>query len=250
MVNLCANNYLGLANHPEIIRAAKEALDKFGFGMASVRFICGTQTLHRGLEQKSRVTWARRTPSFSPPALTPTVVFSKRSWVPTTPSFPMRLITLPSLMEFRLSKAKRYRFANRNIDELETCLKQAEKDGTRFKIIATDGVFSMDGHIANLPAICELAERYDALVLVDDSHATGHLGTNGRGTLVLDRPIRGRSVSSRLRDLNRSTTNSPNTCRVANIALNDAMILPCEARLDGIFGKDNYSRSAIQFIAG
>lgn len=185
MVNLCANNYLGLANHPEIIRAAKEALDKFGFGMASVRFICGTQTLHRELEQRIARYLGKED------AILFAACFDANGGIFEALLGPDDAIISDALNHasiidgVRLSKAKRYRFANRNLDELETCLKQAEKDGARFKIIATDGVFSMDGHIANLPAICELAERYDALVLVDDSHATGHLGTNGRGTPAL-----------------------------------------------------------------
>lgn len=185
MVNLCANNYLGLANHPEITRAAKEALDRFGFGMASVRFICGTQTLHRELEQRiARYLGKEDAILFAACFDANGGVFE--ALLGADDAIISDALNHASIIDgIRLSKAKRYRFANRDMDGLESCLKQAEKDGARFKVIATDGVFSMDGYIANLPAICELAERYGAVVLVDDSHATGHLGTKGRGTPAL-----------------------------------------------------------------
>lgn len=185
VINLCANNYLGLADHPEVIAAAKKGLETFGFGMASVRFICGTQTLHRDLEQ----TIARYLGKddvilfaacfdangglFEPLLEAEDAIISDS-------------LNHASIIDgVRLCKAKRYRFSNGDMNELEDRLKEADRDGARFKMIATDGVFSMDGYIANLPAICDLAERYGATVMVDDCHATGHLGEAGRGTPTL-----------------------------------------------------------------
>ncbi len=185
MVNLCANNYLGLANHPEIVAAAAQAMDAFGFGMASVRFICGAQTLHRELElaiakhlgKDDAVVFAACFDAnggvFEPLMGEEDAIISDA-------------LNHASIIDgVRLSKAKRYRFANSDMNELEDRLKQAEADGARFKLIATDGVFSMDGHVAKLKEICALADRYGALVLVDDCHATGHLGDKGRGTPTL-----------------------------------------------------------------
>ncbi|MBM7323342.1 glycine C-acetyltransferase [Agrobacterium sp. S2] len=185
VVNLCSNNYLGLADNPEIIAAAKQGLDEFGFGMASVRFICGTQTLHRELEQTiarylnkdDAVLFAACFDAngglFEPLLEAEDAIISDS-------------LNHASIIDgVRLCKAKRYRFANGDIGELEDRLKEAERDGARFKVIATDGVFSMDGYVANLPAICDLAERYGALVMVDDCHATGHLGEAGRGSPAL-----------------------------------------------------------------
>src|SRR5271170_1908943 len=162
MVNLCANNYLGLADHPEVTAAARAALDRYGFGMASVRFICGTQTLHRELELAIAKHLGKADAIISDSLNHASIIDG-----------------------VRLSKAKRYRFANSDMDELETRLKEADAAGARFKLIATDGVFSMDGYVAKLPEICDLAERHGALVLVDDCHATGHLGEQGRGTPAL-----------------------------------------------------------------
>jgi glycine C-acetyltransferase len=185
VINLCANNYLGLADHPDIIAAAKAGLDAFGFGMASVRFICGTQTLHRELEQRiARYLGMDDAILFA-------ACFDANGGVFEPLLGPEDAIISDALNHasiidgVRLSKAKRYRFANGDIDELEDRLKQADRDGARFKLIATDGVFSMDGYVANLPAICDLAERHGALVMVDDCHATGHLGEKGRGTPAL-----------------------------------------------------------------
>lgn len=182
VVNLCANNYLGLANNPEIIAAAKRGLDEFGFGMASVRFICGTQTLHRELEhaiarylgKDDAILFAACFDAnggvFEPLLEAEDAIISDS-------------LNHASIIDgVRLCKAKRYRFANGDMSELEDRLKDAERDGARFKLIATDGVFSMDGYVANLAAICDLAERYGALVMVDDCHATGHIGEAGRGT--------------------------------------------------------------------
>jgi glycine C-acetyltransferase len=184
-VNLCANNYLGLANHPRLIAAAKAAMDEYGYGMASVRFICGTQDLHRALE--------RRIASYldKDDAILFAACFDANGALFETLLAAEDAVISDSLNHasiidgVRLSKAKRYRFANSDMDELETQLKQAEADGARFKLIVTDGVFSMDGYVANLPAICALAERYGAMVAVDDCHATGHLGRKGRGTPAL-----------------------------------------------------------------
>jgi glycine C-acetyltransferase len=185
VVNLCANNYLGLADHPEIILAAKAGLDAFGFGMASVRFICGTQTLHRELEQRIARYLGKDD------AILFAACFDANGGIFEPLLGPEDAIISDALNHasiidgVRLSKAKRYRFANSDINELEDRLNEADKDGARFKLIATDGVFSMDGHVANLPAICDLAERHGALVMVDDCHATGHLGDKGRGTPAL-----------------------------------------------------------------
>src|SRR5271166_2819703 len=184
-VNLCANNYLGLADHPEVIAAAKSAMDEFGFGMASVRFICGAQTLHRELEQAIARHLGKED------AIVFAACFDANGGV-----FEPLLDEADAIISdglnhasiidgVRLSRARRYRFANSDMNELEDRLKQADADGARFKLIATDGVFSMDGYVAKLADICGLADRYGALVLVDDCHATGHLGEKGRGTPAL-----------------------------------------------------------------
>jgi glycine C-acetyltransferase len=185
VINLCANNYLGLADHPDIIAAAKAGLDAFGFGMASVRFICGAQTLHRELERRiARYLGMDDAILFA-------ACFDANGGVFEPLLGPEDAIISDALNHasiidgVRLSKAKRYHFANGDIDELEDRLKEADRDGARFKLVATDGVFSMDGYVANLPAICDLAERHGALVMVDDCHATGHLGEKGRGTPAL-----------------------------------------------------------------
>jgi len=185
VVNLCANNYLGLADHPEIIAAAKRGLDEFGFGMASVRFICGTQTLHRELEHTVANYLGKDD------AILFAACFDANGGVfepllDAEDAIISDSLNHASIIDgVRLCKAKRYRFANGDMNELEDRLKEADHNGARFKLIATDGVFSMDGYVANLPAICELAERYNALVMVDDCHATGHLGQAGRGTPAL-----------------------------------------------------------------
>ena len=190
VVNLCANNYLGLANHPDIVAAAKVALDEFGFGMASVRFICGAQTLHHQLEQRIAGYLGKDD------AILFAACFDANGGV-----FEALLgqedavisdaLNHASLIDgIRLSKAGRYRFESGDMNALEDCLKQADRAGARFKMIATDGIFSMDGHLADLKSICELADRYNALVLVDDCHATGHIGSKGRGTPYLSDPAR------------------------------------------------------------
>lgn len=185
VINLCANNYLGLAAHREIIAAAKSGLDAFGFGMASVRFICGTQTLHRELELAVARYLGKED------AILFAACFDANGGVFEPLMGPEDAIISDGLNHasiidgVRLSKARRYRFGNGDLDELEDRLREAEKDGARFKMIATDGVFSMDGYVAQLPGICDLAERYGAVVMVDDCHATGHLGEKGRGTPAL-----------------------------------------------------------------
>lgn len=184
-INLCANNYLGLADHPEIIAAAHDALDRYGFGMASVRFICGQQTLHRELEARIARYLGKDD------AILFAACFDANGGVFEPLMGEEDAIISDSLNHasiidgIRLTKARRYRFSNGDMNELEDQLKKATSEGARFKLIATDGVFSMDGYIANLPVIVELAEKYDAIVMVDECHATGHLGPQGRGTPAL-----------------------------------------------------------------
>jgi len=180
VLNLCANNYLGLANHPEVIAAAHEALDRWGYGMASVRFICGTQQIHKDLERKiSEFLGTEDTLLYSScfdanGGLFETLLGEEDAVISDE-------LNHASIIDgVRLCKAKRFRYKNNDMADLEEQLKQAA--GARFRLIATDGVFSMDGIIANLPGICDLADRYDALVMVDDSHAVGFMGRQGRGT--------------------------------------------------------------------
>jgi glycine C-acetyltransferase len=180
VINLCANNYLGLANHPSVREAAHRALDRYGYGMASVRFICGTQTPHKQLEE--------RLAGFL--GMQDVILYSScfdangglfETLLDERDAVISDMLNHASIIDgIRLCKAQRYRYANNDLEELESCLRQAS--GARTRLIATDGVFSMDGVIANLAGICNLAERYDALVMVDDSHATGFMGANGRGT--------------------------------------------------------------------
>ena len=180
VINLCANNYLGLADDPRLIQAAKEALDSHGFGMASVRFICGTQDLHRQLE--SRLADFLKTED----AILFSSCFDANAGVFEALLGPEDSIISDALNHasiidgVRLCKAQRYRYANNDMEELEARLKESQDD--RLRLIVTDGVFSMDGIIADLPAICALAERYDATVMVDDSHAVGFMGPRGAGT--------------------------------------------------------------------
>lgn len=182
VINFCANNYLGLANNPELIKSAQQGLDQFGFGMASVRFICGTQQIHKQLESKiSEFLGMEDTILYSScfdanAGLFETLLTKEDAIISDS-------LNHASIIDgVRLCKAKRFRYANNDMAELEACLKQADADGARFKMIATDGVFSMDGIIANLQAVCDLADKYDALVMVDDSHAVGFVGENGRGS--------------------------------------------------------------------
>lgn len=183
VINFCANNYLGLASHPEVIQAAKDALDTHGFGMASVRFICGTQDIHKTLEQKianfygteDTILYAAAFDAnggvFEPLLTDEDAIISDS-------------LNHASIIDgVRLCKAKRYRYANNDMADLEKQLQQSQEDGARFKIIVTDGVFSMDGLLAPLDKICDLAEAYDALVMIDECHAAGFIGATGRGTL-------------------------------------------------------------------
>jgi glycine C-acetyltransferase len=180
LLNLCANNYLGLANHPEIVAAAHEALDRWGYGMASVRFICGTQALHRELEQ--------RLSEFL--GTDDTILYSScfdangglfEALLGEDDAVISDQLNHASIIDgIRLCKARRLRYANGDMDELEARLEEASD--ARYRLIATDGVFSMDGYLAQLDRICDLAERHDALVMVDDSHAVGVVGPGGRGT--------------------------------------------------------------------
>lgn len=180
VLNMCANNYLGLANNKEIIDAAKKAYDDYGFGLSSVRFICGTQTIHKELE--------KRIAKFvgTEDAILYSSCFDANGGLFETLLGPEDAIISDELNHasiidgVRLCKAKRFRYLNNNMDDLRAKLEEA-KD-CRIKMIATDGVFSMDGYIANLKAICDLADEYDALVMVDDSHASGFMGEHGRGT--------------------------------------------------------------------
>ncbi|HWQ92408.1 MAG TPA: glycine C-acetyltransferase [Clostridia bacterium] len=180
VLNLCANNYLGLAQDPEVARAAAAALEQWGYGLASVRFICGTQGVHKQLEQAlTRFLGTEDTLLYSS-------CFDANGGLFETLLGPEDAVISDELNHasiidgIRLCKAQRYRYANSDMAGLEARLKEAA--GARFRLIATDGVFSMDGYIANLPAICDLADRYDALVMVDDSHAVGFMGRHGRGT--------------------------------------------------------------------
>jgi glycine C-acetyltransferase len=180
VINFCANNYLGLADDPEIIAAAKKALDERGFGMASVRFICGTQDLHKELEGViSKFNGTDDTILYSScfdanAGLFETVLGEEDAIISDE-------LNHASIIDgVRLCKAERYRYRNSDMADLEECLKKAQ--GARRRMVATDGVFSMDGYLAKLPEICDLAERYDAMVMVDDSHATGYIGRTGRGT--------------------------------------------------------------------
>ena len=183
VLNFCANNYLGLSSHPEVIQAAKDAMDTHGFGMSSVRFICGTQDIHKELEQKiadfyqteDTILYAAAFDAnggvFEPLLGTEDAIISDA-------------LNHASIIDgVRLCKAARYRYENSNMEDLENQLIAANKNGARFKIIVTDGVFSMDGIVAPLDKICDLADKYDALVMIDECHAAGFIGKTGRGTL-------------------------------------------------------------------
>ena len=191
VLNFCANNYLGLSSHPEVIQAAKDAMDSHGFGMSSVRFICGTQDIHKELEQKvadfygteDTILYAACFDAnggiFEPLLSAEDAIISDS-------------LNHASIIDgVRLCKAARYRYANGNMEDLEKQLIAANEKGTRFKLIVTDGVFSMDGLVAPLDKICDLADKYDAMVMVDECHATGFIGKTGIGTMeekgVLDR---------------------------------------------------------------
>ena len=182
VLNLCANNYLGLADHPEVIQAAKDAMDHWGYGLASVRFICGTQQIHKDLEAKLAGFLGTQD----------TILYSScfdangglfESLLTAEDAVISDALNHASIIDgVRLCKAKRYRYHNNDMADLEAQLKQADAEGARYKLITTDGVFSMDGTIAQLDKVCDLADKYGALVHFDDCHATGFLGKTGRGT--------------------------------------------------------------------
>lgn len=182
VLNFCANNYLGLANHPDLIEAAKQGLDSHGFGMASVRFICGTQDIHKQLEAKISDFLGTQDTILYPSCFDANGGLFETLLGPEDAIISDALNHASIIDGVRLCKAKRYRYANNNMQELESQLKQAVADDARFKLIATDGVFSMDGVIADLHSICDLADKYDAMVMVDDCHATGFVGEQGRGS--------------------------------------------------------------------
>ena len=185
VLNFCANNYLGLSSHPVVLEAAKKAIDSHGFGMSSVRFICGTQDIHKELEKKiseflhteDTILYAAAFDAnggvFEPLLGEQDAIISDE-------------LNHASIIDgVRLCKAQRYRYKNNNMDDLETQLKAAVEAGTRYRLIVTDGVFSMDGYVAQLDKICDLADKYDAMVMVDECHATGFIGKTGRGTIEL-----------------------------------------------------------------
>lgn len=182
VVNFCANNYLGLANHPDLIAAAKHGLESHGFGVASVRFICGTQDIHKQLETKISAFLGTEDTILYPSCFDANGGLFETILEPEDAIISDALNHASIIDGVRLSKAKRYRYANNDMQALEKQLQKAEADGARYKLIATDGVFSMDGIIANLKGICDLAEKYNAMVMVDDCHATGFVGENGRGS--------------------------------------------------------------------
>jgi len=182
VINLCANNYLGLADHPELIATAKQAMDDKGFGMASVRFICGTQDIHRELEQKLASFLGHDDSILFAACFDANGGLFEPLLGPEDAVISDALNHASIIDGIRLCKAKRYRYANSDMADLEAKLKQAREDGARFIMIATDGVFSMDGYLANLPEIVALAEKYEALVMVDDCHSTGFMGPKGEGT--------------------------------------------------------------------
>jgi len=182
VVNMCANNYLGLSNNQDLINAAKESYDKWGFGLSSVRFICGTQSIHKQLEQKiSEFLGMEDTILYSS-------CFDANGGLFETLLGPDDAVISDELNHasiidgVRLCKAKRFRYKNNNMEDLRAQLMAADEAGAKVKLIATDGVFSMDGYIANLKAICDLGDEFDALVMVDDSHSVGFMGEHGRGT--------------------------------------------------------------------
>lgn len=181
-INLCANNYLGLANHPRLREAAIEAMDTRGYGMASVRFICGTQDLHHELERRIAAFLGHEASILFASCFDANGALFEPLLGPEDAIISDALNHASIIDGIRLSKAKRYRYANSDMDDLETQLQEARNDGARFILIATDGVFSMDGYLARLPEIRNLADRYGAMVMVDDCHATGFMGPKGAGT--------------------------------------------------------------------
>ncbi|SDF20051.1 glycine C-acetyltransferase [Limimaricola pyoseonensis] len=182
VINLCANNYLGLADHPDLVHAAKESLDRHGFGMASVRFICGTQDLHRKLEKRLAEYLGHDDTILFAACFDANGALFEPLLGPEDAVISDALNHASIIDGIRLCKAKRYRFANSDMDDLEAKLREAREAGARHVMIATDGVFSMDGYLAKLDEIRALADKYDAIMMVDDCHATGFMGPKGAGT--------------------------------------------------------------------
>jgi len=182
LLNFCANNYLGLSNHPEVIKASQSTMDTHGYGMSSVRFICGTQDIHKNLENKISEFLGMEDTILYAAAFDANGGVFEPLFTDQDAIISDELNHASIIDGVRLCKAARYRYKNNNMEDLEAQLKAASEKNYRFKIIVTDGVFSMDGIVANLKGVCDLAEKYDALVMVDDSHATGFIGKTGRGT--------------------------------------------------------------------
>ena len=185
VINFCANNYLGLSNHPEVIQAAKNVMDTHGFGMSSVRFICGTQDIHKQLETKIAEFYTTEDTILYAAAFDANGGVFEPLLTKEDAIISDSLNHASIIDGVRLCKAARYRYANNDMEALEEQLIEANKQNHRFKIIVTDGVFSMDGIVAKLDEICDLADKYDALVMVDECHATGFIGKTGRGTVEL-----------------------------------------------------------------
>jgi glycine C-acetyltransferase len=183
VLNFCANNYLGLSSHPEVVQAAKDTLDSHGFGMSSVRFICGTQDIHKTLEKKIAEFYGTEDTILYAAAFDANGGVFEPLFGPEDAIISDSLNHASIIDGVRLCKAARYRYQNNDMEDLETQLKAANSNGARFKIIVTDGVFSMDGLVAPLDKICALAEKYNAMVMIDECHATGFIGETGRGTL-------------------------------------------------------------------
>lgn len=183
VLNFCSNNYLGLSSHPEVIQAAKDAMDTHGFGMSSVRFICGTQDIHKTLEKKIADFYGTEDTILYAAAFDANGGVFEPLFGEEDAIISDSLNHASIIDGVRLCKAARYRYENSNMDDLEQQLIKANEAGARFKIIVTDGVFSMDGIVAPLDKICDLADKYDALVMVDECHATGFIGSTGKGTL-------------------------------------------------------------------
>lgn len=183
VINFCANNYLGLSAHPEVIQAAKDTLDTHGFGMSSVRFICGTQDIHKVLEKKIADFYGTEDTILYAAAFDANGGVFEPLFTDEDAIISDSLNHASIIDGVRLCKAKRFRYENSNMVDLEEKLKEADTAGARFKIIVTDGVFSMDGLVAPLDKICDLAEKYDAMVMVDECHAAGFIGATGKGTL-------------------------------------------------------------------
>lgn len=182
VLNFCANNYLGLANHPELIKAAQDGVAQYGFGLSSVRFICGTQDVHKTLEKRISTFLGTEDTILYSSCFDANGGLFETLFTANDAIISDQLNHASIIDGVRLCKAKRFRYKNNDMNDLETKLKEADAAGARYKLIATDGVFSMDGIIADLKSICDLADKYNALVMVDDSHAVGFIGAHGRGT--------------------------------------------------------------------